>query len=312
MPDAQPDGAASFEQHRSLLFGIAYRMLGAVSDAEDIVQETYIRYANAVAQGTRIESDRAYLAAITTRLALDHLKSAAVRREEYVGLWLPEPLPTDEGFADAPEIESASDSLSTAFMILLEKLKPVERAVFLLHDVFGYPHEQVSEIVGKSVANTRKIASRARDAVRGERRIARTTLRESEQVATRFFSAMRSGDVEGLAAVLGGDVVVVGDGGGKVPQWTRPIVGPANVSRLLAGLGRQVVAAGGVIDMHRFNGGPGAIIRTGDGQVVSAFSLEVADGRVVAVRSVVNPDKLGHLGVVADVRALIQGKHAAP
>lgn len=309
MSDPVPDSATlatAFEQHRSLLFGIAYRMLGAVSDAEDIVQETYVRHAKALEDGVRIESPRAYLAAITTRLALDHLKSARVRREEYVGLWLPEPLPTDAGFADPPDIDASSESLTTAFLVVLEKLKPSERAVFLLHDVFGFPHEQIAEIVGKSAANTRKIASRARDAIHSERKVGRATLRASEQIATRFFAAMRAGDIGALSAILSDDVIVFGDGGGNAPQWTKPISGVANVSRLLAGLGRQIGAAGGMIEVREINRGPGAIARAPDGSVVSTFSLEVIDDRVVAFRSVINPEKLGHLGAVADVRALMR------
>jgi RNA polymerase sigma-70 factor (ECF subfamily) len=309
MRSADPE---SFETHRPLLFGIAYRMLGSAADAEDIVQESFVRYARAVADGTRIDSLKAYLAAITTRLALDHAKSARVRREEYVGLWLPEPLLTDRGFVDAPEVDPESDSLSTAFLLLLERLTPAERAVFVLHDVFGYPFDHVSSMVGKTPANTRKIATRARAAVGSGRRLSAATREAQQQLATRFFAAMRTGDVEGLVEFLSDRVVVQGDGGGKAPQWANPIEGPDRVSRLLAGLGRQIRDGGGTIEIREINGGPGAIVRDPDGRVVSTFSLEITDGRIQVLRSVINPDKLGRIGEVADVRELLRRRNARP
>ena len=304
--------ADSFEALRPLLFGIAYRMLGATSDAEDIVQETYLRYAKAVEAGTRIDSMKAYLAATTTRLSIDFLKSARVRREQYVGLWLPEPLLTDQGFVDAPDVDAESDSLSMAFLLLLERLNPIERAVFLLHEVFGYPHDQVGAMVGKTESNTRKIASRARQALHADKRSATATREQQQQLATRFFAAMRGGDIEGLLGFLSSSTIVLGDGGGKAPRWTKPIEGAANVSRLLAGLGRQIMDAGGRIELREINGAPGAIVRDPEGRVVSAFALEIVDDRVQVFRSVVNPEKLGHLGPVADVRALLRERRRAP
>jgi RNA polymerase sigma-70 factor (ECF subfamily) len=299
--------AAEFEALRPLLFGIAYRMLASVADAEDVVQDAYLRYARAVEEGTRIDSLKAWLAAVTTRLSIDHLRSARVRREEYVGLWLPEPLVTDN-FTDAPGVEGESDSLSTAFLVLLERLNPVERAVFLLHDVFGYPHDAVSQMVGKTESNTRKIASRARRSVQSGRKVSTATRGERQQLASRFFAAMTSGDVAGLAGFLAEDVVLCGDGGGKAPQWTKPIEGVVNVSRALGGVGRQVTERGGYLELRQINGEPGAIVRTGVGDIISVFALEVVDGRIVVLRSVINPDKLRHLGRVADVRALLAGR----
>lgn len=305
-PDAGA-GAAEFEALRPLLFGIAYRMLASVADAEDVVQDAYLRYARALDAGTRIDSLKAWLAAVTTRLAIDHLRSARVRREEYVGLWLPEPLATDGSFIDAPGVEGESDSLSTAFLLLLERLNPVERAVFLLHDVFGYPHDEVSAMVGKTESNTRKIASRARRAVQSGRKVCTATRGERQQLASRFFAAMTNGDVGGLAGFLSEGSVLCGDGGGKAPQWANPIEGVANISRVLAGLGRQVAERGGRIEQRQINGEPGAIVRSSAGEIISVFALEFDGERVAALRSVINPDKLRHLGRVADVRALLRG-----
>ena len=313
MPLAPPDAgaaAASFESLRPLLFGIAYRMLASASDAEDVVQEAYLRFARALDEGTRIDSPKAWLAAVATRLSIDHLRSARVRREEYVGLWLPEPLLTDAGFVDAPGVDEESDSLSTAFLVLLERLNPVERAVFLLHDVFGYQHDEVSAMVGKTPSNTRKIAGRARRAVQSGRRVSTATKDQRRELAGRFFGAMRDGDIAGLASFLSENAVLCGDGGGKAPQWTRPIEGAGDISRVLAGLGRQLSERGGHLDPHQVNGEPGAIVRASNGEIVSVFALEIIDGCVVALRSVVNPDKLRHLGPVADVRQLLRASRA--
>ena len=309
-PPESAAAAAEFETLRPLLFGIAYRMLASVADAEDVVQDAYLRFARALEEGTRIDSLKAWLAAVTTRLSIDLLRSARVRREEYVGLWLPEPLATDGDFVDAPGIESESDSLSTAFLLLLERLNPVERAVFLLHDVFGYPHDEVSAMVGKTASNTRKIASRARRAVQSGRKVSSATRGERQQLASRFFAAMTNGDIGGLAGYLSESSVLCGDGGGKAPQWTNPIEGVADISRVLAGLGKQVAERGGRLEQREINGEPGAIVRSSAGDIISVFAVEVADGRVAALRSVINPDKLRHLGPVADVRALLRGSRS--
>ncbi len=224
----------TFDTLRPLMFSIAYRMLGSVSDAEDIVQEAYVRYTTADA---KVGSLKAYLSAVVTRLSIDHLRSARVRRETYVGQWLPEPLLTEEGPAAHAE---QADSLSMAFLLVLERLSPVERAVFLLHDVFAYDYDEIAQIVGKSEANCRQLASRARKHLDAEKPRFETSRKAREDLAARFFAAAQQGDVDGLVALLAADVEVYGDGGGKAPQWSRPIVGADRVSRLFVNLGRQI------------------------------------------------------------------------
>ncbi|CAN5530030.1 RNA polymerase sigma-70 factor [soil metagenome] len=305
-PDSRTNDATTFEQLRPTLFGLAYRMLGEAGDAEDIVQDTYVRYARACEEGVKIDSLRAYLTAVVTRLAIDHLRSARVRREQYSGLWLPEPLLTDGSFVDVPHTSGAeSDSLSMAFLLLLERLNPVERAVFLLHDVFDYTHTEVAGIIGKTEANCRRTGSRARKAMQSHRKRFVGTPGELERLASRFFAAVSVGDVDSLIGMLASDVVVYGDGGGNAPQWSKPIVGTSNVSRLLAGLGKRLADLSGTMEVREVNGDPGAVVRDRDGQVISVFMLELSDAGVVQTfRSVINPEKLGHLGQVADVRSL--------
>jgi RNA polymerase sigma-70 factor, ECF subfamily len=292
------------EALRPLLFSIAYRMLGTVSDAEDIVQEAFLRYQRALGEGTRIDSTRAYLSAVTTRLAIDHLRSARVRRESYVGQWLPEPLLTDDGDDPAAHAEQA-DSLSMAFLLVLERLSPVERAVFLLHDVFGYGYDEVAGIVGKSEANSRQLATRARRHLEEHKRRFDASRQEQQELAERFFAAVADGDVDRLVEMLAADVVVYGDGGGKAPQWMVPIAGADKASRLFAGLGRTMRELGVRMQLREINGQPGAVVLDPDGQITNVFVLDVADGVVQTIRSIINPDKLRHLGPVADVRALM-------
>jgi RNA polymerase sigma-70 factor (ECF subfamily) len=299
----EPDEPA--EALRPLLFSIAYRMLGSVSDAEDIVQETFLRHQRALGEGTRIDSTRAYLSAVTTRLAIDHLRSTRVRRESYVGQWLPEPLLTDDTEDPAGHAEQA-DSLSMAFLLVLERLNPVERAVFLLHDVFGYGYDEVATIVGKSEVNSRQLATRARRHLEASRRRFDASRQEQQELAERFFAAVGDGDVDQLVDMLAADVVVYGDGGGKAPQWMVPIAGVDKVSRLFAALGRQMRELGIRTNLREINGQPGAVVLDPDGRITNVFVLDVADGVVQTIRSVINPDKLHHLGPVADVRALMR------
>ncbi len=291
---------------RPLLFSIAYRMLGSVADAEDVVQETHLRYERAIADGAVIESPKAYLSAVATRLAIDELRSARRRRENYSGQWLPEPLLTDDGDDDPALAAEQSDSLSMAFLLLLERLGPVERAVFLLHDVFGYEHREIAQIVDRTEANCRQLARRARQRVHEDRPRFDTSREERARLAERFFAAVGDGDVDGLVELLAADVAVYGDGGGKTPQWSRPIVGADRVSRLFANLGRQLRERRGVIELREVNGQPGALVLAPDGKLVNVFVLDVADGAIQTVRSVINPDKLQHLGPVADVWALLR------
>jgi RNA polymerase sigma-70 factor (ECF subfamily) len=301
------DAAGTFSALRPLLFSIAYRMLASVSEAEDVVQEAFLRYQGALDGGVRVESAKAYLSATVTRLAIDELRSARARRETYVGQWLPEPLLTDE---DPAGLVERTDELSMAFLLVLERLGPVERAVFLLHDVFSYEFGEIAEIVGRSPEACRQVAVRARRRVAEARPRPAAPREEREALAERFFAAVTDGEVEPLVALLAEDVVVHGDGGGKAPQWSRPIAGASAVARLLAGVGRQIADHEARLERHEVNGQPGAIVRTADGQIVNVLALDIADGRVVAVRSVINPDKLRHLGPVADVWALVRARAA--
>jgi RNA polymerase sigma-70 factor (ECF subfamily) len=301
---AKPAGSGeTFNELRPLLFSIAYRMLASVASAEDVVQEAFVRFDRATREGTEVDSPKSYLSAVVTRLAIDELKSARSRRETYVGTWLPEPLVTDTA-PDPAEQAEAAETLSMAFLLVLDRLNPVERAVFLLHDVFGYEFAEVASIVDRSEANCRQIAVRARRHVRAEKPRLDASRRERDAVAHRFFEAMTSGDVDGLTRMLAADVVVHGDGGGKAPQWVTAIAGAGRVGPLLLGVGRQMREAGLTAELHQVNGHPGAIIRTDDGLITNVFVLDVLDGLVQTVRSVINPDKLRHLGPLADVRAL--------
>ncbi|WP_129666126.1 RNA polymerase sigma-70 factor [Phytoactinopolyspora endophytica] len=286
-----------------LLFSIAYRMLGSVSDAEDIVQEGFVRYLRAQTDGSVVESPKAYLSAVVTRLAIDHLRSARVRRETYVGQWLPEPLLTDDDPAHHAEL---ADSVSMAFLLLLERLNPVERAVYLLHDIFDYSYDDIAKIVGKTPLNCRQLALRARRHVESEKPRFDVASSERDKLSQRFLAAITQGDVDGLINVLATDISVVGDGGGKAPQWMRPISGTVRVARLLAGIGQTIRQVGGRIEPHEINGQAGAFVVDADGALIHILALDVSDGAVQTVRSVINPDKLRHLGPLADMDALMR------
>jgi RNA polymerase sigma-70 factor (ECF subfamily) len=309
--DVEAGVAEAYLDLRPLVFSIAYRMLGSVSEAEDVVQESFVRYQRALADGAAVESPKAYLSAVVTRLAIDHLKSARVRREAYVGEWLPEPLVTDEGSGDPAGIAATADSLSMSFLVLLERLTPVERAVFLLHDVFDYDFEEVGRIVKRTPANCRQQAVRARRFLAENRPRFEVDEREADELVARFFAAANRGDVDSLIEVLAEDVVVHGDGGGKVPQWYRPIEGADSVARLFARMGAQMQALGATLELHRINGQPGVIFRGPRGGVFSVMSVEVVGGRVATIRSVVNPDKLGHLGPIESLRDLMEASATA-
>lgn len=299
-------GAAEFEELRPLLFSIAYRILGSVSDAEDAVQETWLRYQ---ASSTLPISLKSFLSAVVTRVSIDVLRSARVRRESYVGQWLPEPLLTDDAstpYADPEHSAELADSLSMAALLLLERLSPEQRAVFVLHDVFAYPFGEIAEVIGKSEPACRQLASRARRLMEEGRPRFDVDRRERDELAARFFDALTVGDLDELRQLLAEDVEVYGDGGGKAPQWMRVIVGLDNVARMFAGLGRRFAGTGIQVDRHEVNGQPGAVIRDASGRVINVLALDVLDGRIQVIRSVINPDKLGHLGPVADAWALMR------
>jgi len=284
------------DELRPVAFAIAYRMLGSVSEAEDVVQESLLRVHQALDGGAEIESPRAFVATIATRLAINELRSARARRERYVGEWLPEPLVTDGGDDPARHAE-ISDSLSLAMLVLLESLSPEQRAVLLLHDVFDYDYPQVAAIVGKSEVNARQLASRARRHVEGGRPRFQTTREQRQELGQRFFAAAENGDLAGLEALLAADIEFTGDGGGKAPALATPLRGRSVVAaRLVAWMRDDSRLPGISYEFVEVNGEPGALVLDGDGRLVGVISLAIADGQVQAIASIANPDKLGHLG----------------
>ena len=289
-----------FEELRPLLFAIGYRILGSEAEAEDAVQESWLRYESSPAQ---LRSAKAFLSAVVTRISIDVLRSARVRREEYVGPWLPEPLLTDP-YEDPARSAELADSVSMAALLLLERLSPLERAVFVLREVFGFGFPEVASAVGRSEAACRQLAVRARRHMDAGRPRFEADRREREKLAARFFDALREGDVDGLRELLAADVQIVGDGGGKAPQFARAIVGAENVARVLASYFPWLVRIDVTLEPHEVNGQPGAIFRDRDGKVLITLALDVLDGQIQTIRSVINPDKLGHVGPVADAWAV--------
>jgi RNA polymerase sigma-70 factor (TIGR02957 family) len=292
-----------FDELRRSAFAIAYRMLGSVSEAEDVVQEGLLRLHRVRKGGERIESPRAYLSTVVSRLSLDHLRSAAVQRETYVGDWLPEPLVASADADPAHKAEMA-DSLSLAFLVVLESLSPEQRAAFLLHEVFDEPYDRIAEIVGTSEQNARQLATRARRHVQERRPRFEASREQQEQLATRFFAAAEEGDLQGLEQLLAHDVVLRGDGGGKAPALARALHGRARVARtLMAGL-RALARFGLILRRAQVNGQPGALVVDREGRLIGVMILDVAEGQIQGVSSIVNPDKLRHLGPLADLDAL--------
>jgi RNA polymerase sigma-70 factor (TIGR02957 family) len=294
-----------FDELRPPALAVAYRMLGSVSEAEDVVQEGLLRLHRAREGGERIESPRAYLATVVSRLSLDHLRSARVRRETYVGEWLPEPLVTSPDDDPARKAEMV-DSLSLAFLVLLESLSPEQRAAFLLHEVFDEPYNRIAEIVGTSEENARQLAARARRHVEERRPRFEVSREQREELATRFFAAAEEGDLEGLEELLAHDVVLAADGGGKAPALKRPIHGRAKVGRTLIAGVRALTRMGITPRREEVNGQPGALFFDRDGRLISVMSLDVAEGQIQGVNAIVNPDKLRHLGPLADLEALLR------
>ena len=290
--------AEVYEELRPLMFSIAYRMVGSVSEAEAIVQEAFLRYHRATAEDEEIRSPKAYLSAITTRLAIDYLRSARVRRESYVGTWLPEPLLT-EPEPDVSEHAETADSLSMAFLVLLESLSPVERAVFLLREVFEYGYDEIATMIGKSEDNCRQLAVRARRQIEAKKPRFEASRQRREELSQRFFAAADRGDEEGLLKLLAADVVAYGDGGGKARAFPRPVYGRDKVGRLLSSIRDRDRLLFARWQHAEINGQPGAVFLDDAGRTVLIVTLDIADDLVQSVRAVSNPDKLRHLSRTA-------------
>jgi RNA polymerase sigma-70 factor (ECF subfamily) len=282
---------AIFDQYRSLLFSVAYRMLGTVADAEDMLQETFIRWQQAPDE--EIRSPRAFLVTIISRLCINHLQSARVRREEYVGQWLPEPLVTDAS-GDPLNVIRVDESLSMAFLVLLERLTPVERAVFLLREVFEYEYSDISVVLGQSEANCRQILRRARQHVSAMRPRFKASSRKQTDLVDRFLRAATTGDMDGLIALLSDDVVIQSDGGGKAVAVPNVIRGAEKVARGAIGALKKLVPREVVRRKAEINGTPGVVSYL-DGKPFSVVTLDVIEGRVHGIYIVTNPEKLAHL-----------------
>jgi len=301
------DREALLDELRPTSFAIAYRMLGSVSEAEDVVQGALLRVHQSLDAGEEIASPRAFVATVTTRLAINELRSARSRRELYVGDWLPEPIITDA--ADDPAGHAVTaDSLSLAMLVLLESLSPEQRAVLLLHDVFGYGYPEITEIIGKREDNVRQLATRARQQVKTRRPRFTTTREQQRELAQRFFAAAEDGDLAGLEALLAHDVQLTGDGGGKVPALAKSLLGRSRVARTVLGW-LQLVARYPQVSMRsvEVNDGPGAIFLDDQERLLAVWAIEVIDGQIAGIRSIVNPDKLAHLGPVGDARSVLRG-----
>jgi RNA polymerase sigma-70 factor (ECF subfamily) len=299
------DPERTYQELRPLLFSIAYRMLGSVAEAEDVVQEAMLRLH--LAAGTEdIRSPEAFAATLVTRLSIDQLRSARVRRERYFGSWLPEPLVGDP-VPDVADHAETADSLSMAFLVLLETLSPVERAAFLLREVFAYPYREIAGILDRSEASCRQLVTRSRTRVEERKPRFEADKRQRDELAARFLAAAQEGDLDELVDLLAADVVFTGDGGGNVPPGAavaRPVHGREKVCRLLA----AGLPAWG-LDLHselvQVNGQPGALFLDPEERLVSVLAFDIVDGRIQGLRSVVNPDKLRHLGPPADLERLM-------
>ena len=285
-----------YRELRPYAFAIAYRMLGSVSEAEDVVQDAFVRMSGVDLD--EIDNVKGYLATVTTRLAIDALTSARARREQYVGPWLPEPLVVDDG-ASVEQAAETADSLAMAFLVVLEQLSPVERAVFLLREVFGYDYAEIAGVVGKSEANCRQLVTRARRHVEADKPRFEASRAQRFELAEKFMAACNDGDMDGLLQLLAGDVAFYGDGGGVATALPQPMFGRVAVARFLFGIFRRGRALHMRVEPSVVNGQPGAVAYDGDGRIVSVFSLDIADGQIQAIRSVVNPHKLTHLGTTS-------------
>lgn len=282
-----PAAMEAFETYRPLLFSIAYRMLGSASDAEDMVQETYLRYRTA--QEAEIRSLKSFLMTVITRLCLDELKSARVQREQYLGPWLPEPVLT----GDAESLVEQRESLSLAFLKLLEELTPAERAVFVLHEAFDYPYDEIGKILDKNTAACRQLFHRAEERLAAHQRRFEPSLDAQRELVGRFLLASQSGNVQALTELLARDVVVWSDGGGKVSAAIRPVYGQERAIRFVQGLLWKSLAAL-AMSVETINGAPALLFWTG-GTLFMVSSFRIADGQIQEAYGILNPDKLAYL-----------------
>ncbi|MHB8645126.1 MAG: RNA polymerase sigma-70 factor [Thermomicrobiales bacterium] len=287
MPETVIEDVETFDAHRALLFAVAYRMVGSVMDAEDIVQEAYLRWQRR--EETDVQSPKAYLSTIVTRLSIDHLRAAHTQRESYTGTWLPEPLLT-EPEPDVADTVALHESLSLAFLVLLENLTPVERAIFLLHDIFAYDFHEIAGMVGKSEANCRQLARRARQQIQARRPRFDPSPERQQRLTQQFIAACTSGDLSSLLATLADDATFWGDGGGKARAPFRPIEGAERIAAFILGIMRNVPEAIQVRPAT-VNGQPGFLFLL-DGAVYTALALDIVDGRIQAMYAIANPDKL--------------------
>jgi RNA polymerase sigma-70 factor (ECF subfamily) len=282
--------AETFSEYRPLMFSIAYRMLGSVMDAEDMVQETYLRFEQAVQ--SEVQSPKSFLATVVTRLCIDHLRMAYVQRESYVGPWLPEPLQTGPG-SGFTEHAALSDSLSIAFLVLLESLSPVERAVFLLREVFDYDYDEVARIVEKSEANCRQIVHRAQQHITLRRSRFDVSREQRDRLLSQFIQTCQDGDMTGFVALLADDIVMLSDGGGKTAAALNPIYGPAKVGRYIFGILNKM-PANFTVSVVEINGQP-ALIGHISGQIYNVLTIDITGDRITGIQNMLNPDKLRRL-----------------
>ena len=296
---------------RPLLFSIAYRMLGSASDAEDVVQEAYLRLHQSEAEGVLIRSDKAFLTTVATRLAIDQLRSARAQRETYYGPWLPEPLLTSSE-PDGAAMSEQADSLTFTFLVLLERLSPLERAVFLLREVFDYDYDEIAAIVEKSEANCRQILSRARKHVESDKPRFEVSGARQAQLAQSFLAAVQEGEVERLVGYLAEDVVFYGDGGGKGRGLPNPVVGANKVARLLVSFFEGYRSIGARMQPAQINGQPGVLAFDSESRLINVLAFDIVGDTLQNVRSVINPVKLGHLGYPLSPIALTESSPTNP
>jgi RNA polymerase sigma-70 factor (ECF subfamily) len=292
--------AEEFEELRPLLFAIAYRILGSVSEAEDAVQETWLRWDSSA---TQARSVKAFLSATVTRISIDVLRSARRQRETYPAPWLPEPV-LEERYEDPARAAELADSLSTAALLLLERLTPLDRAVFVLRDVFGFDFTEIAAAIDRSETACRQLAVRARRHMDQGRPRFQADAEGQEALAARFLNALRDGDVEHLKELLAADVQAIGDAGGKAPALANAVTGADKVARVLAAVFPPLATIGATVQARTINGQPGAILHDRDGKIINTITLDILEEQIQTIRFVLSPDKLAHLGPVADPWAI--------